>query len=73
MKLLFFVQGIAIGLGFFCTKQVTVSGGAMQEAVMKISEADIEIFRHRISVLLSTHTAYELLPESAKVWKPLLL
>ena len=30
-------------------------------------EADVEISRHRISVFLSTHTAYELLPESGKV------
>uniref|UniRef100_A0A5B6YS18 Putative sucrose nonfermenting 4-like protein isoform X1 n=1 Tax=Davidia involucrata TaxID=16924 RepID=A0A5B6YS18_DAVIN len=37
------------------------------EAVPRISEADIEISRHRISVFLSTHTAYELLPESGKV------
>ncbi|XP_010269446.1 PREDICTED: sucrose nonfermenting 4-like protein isoform X2 [Nelumbo nucifera] len=37
------------------------------EAVPRISEADIEITRQRISVFLSTHTAYELLPESGKV------
>ncbi|KAA8536868.1 hypothetical protein F0562_029346 [Nyssa sinensis] len=37
------------------------------EAVPRISEADIEISRNRISVFLSTHTAYELLPESGKV------
>ncbi|XP_068659183.1 sucrose nonfermenting 4-like protein isoform X2 [Aristolochia californica] len=35
--------------------------------VPRISEADIEVSRHRISVFLSTHTAYELLPESGKV------
>ncbi|XP_027121111.1 sucrose nonfermenting 4-like protein isoform X2 [Coffea arabica] len=32
-----------------------------------LSEADLEISRHRISVFLSTHTAYELLPRSGKV------
>ncbi|KAM7473955.1 hypothetical protein LguiB_021198 [Lonicera macranthoides] len=37
------------------------------ETVPRISEADIELSRHRISVFLSTHTAYELLPESGKV------
>ncbi|XP_028054126.1 sucrose nonfermenting 4-like protein [Camellia sinensis] len=37
------------------------------EAVPRISEADIDISRQRISVFLSTHTAYELLPESGKV------
>ncbi|CAK9146446.1 unnamed protein product [Ilex paraguariensis] len=38
-----------------------------QEAVPRISQADIELSRHRISVFLSTHTAYELLPDSGKV------
>ncbi|XP_057513706.1 sucrose nonfermenting 4-like protein [Actinidia eriantha] len=37
------------------------------EAIPRISEADIEISRNRISAFLSTHTAYELLPESGKV------
>ncbi|XP_010259698.1 PREDICTED: sucrose nonfermenting 4-like protein isoform X2 [Nelumbo nucifera] len=37
------------------------------EAVPRISEADIEVSRQRISLFLSTHTAYELLPESGKV------
>jgi len=58
--------------GLFWTKQVTVSSDAMQESV-RMSEADVEISRHRFSVFLSQHTAYELLPESGKVWIPLLL
>ncbi|XP_024026913.1 sucrose nonfermenting 4-like protein isoform X2 [Morus notabilis] len=37
------------------------------EAIPQASESDIEISRHRISAFLSTHTAYELLPESGKV------
>ncbi|KAL3516079.1 hypothetical protein ACH5RR_022981 [Cinchona calisaya] len=37
------------------------------EAVPSISKADIELCRHRISMFLSIHTAYELLPESGKV------
>ncbi|KAL7259519.1 hypothetical protein ACSBR1_005416 [Camellia fascicularis] len=37
------------------------------EAIPRISEADIEISRNRVSVFMSTHTAYELLPESGKV------
>ncbi|KAL4588371.1 hypothetical protein LXL04_001255 [Taraxacum kok-saghyz] len=37
------------------------------DANPKILEADVELSRHRISVFLSTHTAYELLPESGKV------
>ncbi|PIA44546.1 hypothetical protein AQUCO_01700266v1 [Aquilegia coerulea] len=46
---------------------VTLSDGMLPEAVHVISEADLEVSRHRISVYLSTHTAYELLPESGKV------
>jgi hypothetical protein len=38
-----------------------------QEAVPRMSGVDLELSRHRISVLLSTRTAYELLPESGKV------
>ncbi|XP_057961541.1 sucrose nonfermenting 4-like protein isoform X2 [Malania oleifera] len=37
------------------------------DSVQRISEADLEASRHRISVFLSTHTAYELLPDSGKV------
>ncbi|KAK3041990.1 hypothetical protein RJ639_002298 [Escallonia herrerae] len=33
----------------------------------RMSQADIELSRNRISVFLSTHTAYELLPDSGKV------
>ncbi|XP_038980541.1 sucrose nonfermenting 4-like protein [Phoenix dactylifera] len=43
------------------------SRGALQESTLTISEADIEVSRHRISSFLSSHTAYELLPESGKV------
>lgn len=46
---------------------VRVSDGTLQEALPRISEADLEVSRHRISVFLSTHKAYELLPESGKV------
>ncbi|GAB2277485.1 AMP-activated serine/threonine-protein kinase regulatory subunit [Dionaea muscipula] len=44
-----------------------ISDGILSEAVPTISEADIEVSRHRISLFLSQHTAYELLPESGKV------
>ncbi|CAB4285334.1 unnamed protein product [Prunus armeniaca] len=37
------------------------------EAVPRFSQADLDISRHRISMFLSRHTAYELLPESGKV------
>ena len=33
-----------------------------------MSGGDLEMSRHRISALLSNRTAYELLPESGKVW-----
>ncbi|KAJ7977964.1 sucrose nonfermenting 4-like protein [Quillaja saponaria] len=36
-------------------------------AIQMMSEGDLEAFRHRILAFLSTHTAYELLPESGKV------
>jgi hypothetical protein len=34
----------------------------------RISDLDVQTSRQRISAYLSTHTAYELLPESGKVW-----
>ncbi|KAK6117360.1 hypothetical protein DH2020_048878 [Rehmannia glutinosa] len=37
------------------------------EAFQRVMVADLEISRHRIAVFLSTHMAYELLPESGKV------
>lgn len=37
------------------------------EAVPTISVTDLEVSRHRISLFLSTHNAYELLPESGKI------
>ncbi|XP_014501910.1 sucrose nonfermenting 4-like protein [Vigna radiata var. radiata] len=37
------------------------------EVLPRISEADVQISRQRISAFLSSHTAYELLPESGKV------
>lgn len=48
-------------------RSVALSTGTLQEIVPRISEADLEVSRHRISAFLSTHTAYELLPESGKV------
>nr|XP_010938454.1 sucrose nonfermenting 4-like protein [Elaeis guineensis]XP_010938455.1 sucrose nonfermenting 4-like protein [Elaeis guineensis] len=45
----------------------TSSGAALQETTLRVSEADIEVSRHRISSFLSMYTAYELLPESGKV------
>ncbi|KAF3795759.1 Sucrose nonfermenting 4-like protein [Nymphaea thermarum] len=46
---------------------VTLSDGSLQEPVTGMSEDDINMSRNRISEFLSTHTAYELLPESGKV------
>ncbi|KAI4301783.1 hypothetical protein L6164_035030 [Bauhinia variegata] len=36
-------------------------------AIPRMSESDLEVSRNRISIFLSTHTAYELLPKSGKV------
>ncbi|KAK9086509.1 hypothetical protein Syun_028903 [Stephania yunnanensis] len=46
---------------------VTLSDGSIQEVIPRISEADLQVSHHRISIFLSRHTAYELLPESGKV------
>ncbi|KAA8548501.1 hypothetical protein F0562_000232 [Nyssa sinensis] len=46
---------------------VRVSDGTLHEVLPRISEADLEVSRHRVSLFLSTHRAYELLPESGKV------
>ncbi|CAL5347036.1 unnamed protein product [Camellia sinensis] len=45
---------------------VRVSGGPLHEALPRVSKADLEVSRHRITIFLSTHMAYELLPESGK-------
>lgn len=50
--------------------QIRVSNDTVNDALPRISEAEIQVSRHRISAFLSTHTAYELLPESGKVWYP---
>ncbi|GAB2288103.1 hypothetical protein Dimus_022447 [Dionaea muscipula] len=44
-----------------------ISDGISSEAAPTISATDIEVSRHRISLFLSQHTAYELLPESSKL------
>ncbi|KAM7274287.1 hypothetical protein ACFE04_028951 [Oxalis oulophora] len=43
------------------------SNGTIPEAIPRITEADLQISAHHISVCLSTHTAYEFIPESSKV------
>lgn len=48
--------------------QVRLSDGTSPEPYPTISEADLDVSRHRIAVFLSAHKAYELLPESGKVW-----
>ncbi|KVH91528.1 sucrose nonfermenting 4-like protein isoform X1 [Cynara cardunculus var. scolymus] len=46
---------------------VRMSDSTSHEPLPRISEADLEVSRHRISVFLATHMTYELLPESGKV------
>lgn len=48
--------------------QVRLSDGTSPEPFPTISDADLEISRHRIAVFMSAHKAYELLPDSGKVW-----
>ncbi|KAJ0035669.1 hypothetical protein Pint_24562 [Pistacia integerrima] len=47
--------------------QVRISDGTLTEVMPRLSEAELQVSRHRVSGFLSTHTAYELLPESGKV------
>ncbi|KAJ8766747.1 hypothetical protein K2173_007814 [Erythroxylum novogranatense] len=47
--------------------QVSVSDGAFTGIMPSLPESDLQVSRQRISVFLSTHTAYELLPKSGKV------
>ncbi|XP_058723443.1 sucrose nonfermenting 4-like protein isoform X2 [Vicia villosa] len=46
---------------------VQVTEGTLSEVLPRISDADVQVSRQRISAFLSMHTAYELLPESGKV------
>ncbi|PKI46484.1 hypothetical protein CRG98_033127 [Punica granatum] len=46
---------------------VRISDGTLTETVPRISDADLLLSRHRVSAFLTSHTAYELLPESGKV------
>lgn len=39
-----------------------------QEAILSASQAEVDLSRDRVSAFLSSHTAYELLPESGKVF-----
>ncbi|WJX96122.1 AMP-activated serine/threonine-protein kinase regulatory subunit, variant 2 [Trifolium repens] len=46
---------------------VRLTDGTLSEVMPRISDLDVQTSRQRISAYLSTHTAYELLPESGKV------
>ncbi|XP_020597609.1 sucrose nonfermenting 4-like protein isoform X2 [Phalaenopsis equestris] len=48
-------------------RTVNISGSSVQEAALRISEANIELFRNQISIFLLSNTAYDLLPDSGKV------
>ncbi|KAL5541823.1 hypothetical protein UlMin_009533 [Ulmus minor] len=47
--------------------RVRITDVTSPNVVARLSEVDLQGSRHRISLFLSTHTAYELLPESGKV------
>ncbi|KAG2721509.1 hypothetical protein I3760_02G085100 [Carya illinoinensis] len=49
-------------------RMARVTDGPQTEMVPSISDADIQGSRQRVSLFLSTHTVYELLPESGKVF-----
>lgn len=48
--------------------QVRISDSTLTEGIPGIAEGDLQVSRHHVSDFLSAHTAYELLPESGKVW-----
>ncbi|KAL5712878.1 AMP-activated serine/threonine-protein kinase regulatory subunit [Ranunculus cassubicifolius] len=48
-------------------RAVVLSDGILPDAIPRFSEADLKVSRDRISLFLSSHTAYELLPESGEV------
>ncbi|XP_051129952.1 sucrose nonfermenting 4-like protein [Andrographis paniculata] len=48
-------------------RMVRLREGTPPEPIPTVSDADIEISRHQIDLFMSTHLAYELLPESGKV------
>ncbi|CAJ1975978.1 unnamed protein product [Sphenostylis stenocarpa] len=48
-------------------RMVRLTDGTLSEVLPRISDADVQISRQRISAFLSSHTAYELLPQSGKV------
>ncbi|XP_041000909.1 sucrose nonfermenting 4-like protein isoform X1 [Juglans microcarpa x Juglans regia] len=49
-------------------RMARVTDGPQTEMVPSISDADLQGSRQRVSSFLSTHTVYELLPESGKVF-----
>ncbi|CAI9284786.1 unnamed protein product [Lactuca saligna] len=53
--------------GNYGVRVVRVSDCTSHDLLTRISDADLAVSRQRISVFLSTHMAYELLPESGKV------
>ncbi|XP_042498864.1 sucrose nonfermenting 4-like protein [Macadamia integrifolia] len=60
-------SGMDVDNGNF-QQSASLSGGTEREPVLQISESDIDVSRCRLSVLLSRCTAYELLPNSGKVF-----
>ncbi|KHN26574.1 Sucrose nonfermenting 4-like protein [Glycine soja] len=48
-------------------RMARLTDGTLSEVLPRISDTDVQISRQRISAFLSSHTAYELLPESGKV------
>ncbi|GFQ03979.1 sucrose nonfermenting 4-like protein [Phtheirospermum japonicum] len=48
-------------------RMIRVSDGTSPEPFPTIPEGDLEVSRHRVAVFMSSHMAYEMLPESGKV------
>nr|XP_015900022.2 sucrose nonfermenting 4-like protein isoform X2 [Ziziphus jujuba var. spinosa] len=61
------VNTVLLATANFLPGNVRIADGTLTDVVPRLSEADIQGSRHRISAFLSSHTVYELLPESGKV------
>ncbi|XP_043724069.1 sucrose nonfermenting 4-like protein [Telopea speciosissima] len=60
-------SGMDVDNGTF-QQPASLSGGMQREPVFQISESDIDVLRRHLSLLLSRYTAYELIPDSGKVF-----
>ncbi|XP_077250191.1 sucrose nonfermenting 4-like protein [Tasmannia lanceolata] len=61
------VPGMDVDNGVF-QHVASLSGAIHREPITRVSDADLRVSRRQLSLLLSRYTAYDLLPESGKVF-----